>query len=340
MTPLPGLNPQRLHRLMGAAIERCDLRLDGFAVVTEAATGAYVVTPVLAAMAGAEVFAVTRATGFGTVEEVREGTSSLAAVCGVAERVRVFETLPEEAIRTADIVTNSGHVRPIDARMIALMKPGAAIPLMYESWEFRDTDLDLDACARRGIGVAGTNECHPSVDVFSFLGIMAAKLLLDAGVAVFGSDVLLLCDNPFGPFLFAGLRGAGARVHCARQLPAAASYDAIVVAMSPGGTPAIGARHASVLAKEFPGAVVADFWGGIDRRALRDDGVPFWPLADVPAGHMGILPSAIGPEPVIRLQCGGLKIGEIMARASRAGIDPVESAVRSGYGQALAMAKL
>jgi hypothetical protein len=28
---------------------------------------------------------------------------------------------------------------------------------------------------------------------------------------------------------------------------------------------------------------------------------------------MAILPSAIGPEPVVRLQAGGLKVGELLA---------------------------
>jgi hypothetical protein len=29
---------------------------------------------------------------------------------------------------------------------------------------------------------------------------------------------------------------------------------------------------------------------------------------------MAVLPSAIGPEPIVRLQAGGLKVGEILAR--------------------------
>ena len=47
----PGLDPRRLIRLMSAAIGRCGLDLSGLTVLTEAASGAYVVTPVLAAMA-------------------------------------------------------------------------------------------------------------------------------------------------------------------------------------------------------------------------------------------------------------------------------------------------
>ena len=69
----PGLNSRRLLTLMQAAIQRCELNLHHAWVLTEAASGAYVVTPVLAAMAGAQhVFAVTRASRYGTVDQVRK----------------------------------------------------------------------------------------------------------------------------------------------------------------------------------------------------------------------------------------------------------------------------
>jgi hypothetical protein len=32
---------------------------------------------------------------------------------------------------------------------------------------------------------------------------------------------------------------------------------------------------------------------------------------------MGILPSAVGAEPIVRLQAGGLKVGEILMHARR-----------------------
>ena len=85
------------------------------------------------------------------------------------------------------MVTNSGHVRPIDRRMVGWMKPGSVVPLMYERWELRPGEVDLDACRERGVRVAGTNERHPNVDVFSYLGVQAVKLLVDAGVAVYRS---------------------------------------------------------------------------------------------------------------------------------------------------------
>ena len=60
----PGLDSRRLVRLMEAAVERCQLDLSPFTVLTEAASGAYVVTPVLAAMAGADVSALAATTSY------------------------------------------------------------------------------------------------------------------------------------------------------------------------------------------------------------------------------------------------------------------------------------
>jgi hypothetical protein len=56
----PGLNPARLAALMSEAVARCRLDLQGAVVLTEAASGPYVVTPVLAAVAGATKVLPTR----------------------------------------------------------------------------------------------------------------------------------------------------------------------------------------------------------------------------------------------------------------------------------------
>lgn len=319
----PGLNPQRLVRLMQEAIARCDLRLAGATVFTEAGSGAYLVTPVIAALAGADqVFALTKPTRYGSVEAITQQTNSLAQLAGLAQRVQVVTEKNQSMVAQADIITNSGHVRPIDAEMIGWMKRTAVIPLMYEAWEFRDADLDLAACQRRGIVVAGTPERHPAIDVVSFLGIMAVKLLLDAGVAVCGSRLVVLCDNAFAAHIETGLEHAGATVRMSKlldDLPINGDVDAVVVALTPQPQPVIGPAAAVEIATRWPGAVVTQYRGDLDRGALAAAGVPYLPLAAPSAGHMGILPSEVGPEPIVRLQVGGLKAGEILWHEGHAG---------------------
>jgi orotidine-5'-phosphate decarboxylase len=119
---------------MHEAVARCKLDLAGKVVFTEAATGAYAVTPILAALAGApRIYGVTRNTPYGTVEEVRTTTEELSRRAGVAGRIVVVPQRRPEQVAEADIVTNSGHVRPLDSELIGWMKPGAVIPLMGDS---------------------------------------------------------------------------------------------------------------------------------------------------------------------------------------------------------------
>jgi hypothetical protein len=314
---LPGLDGRRLVRLMTAAIQRCELDLAGRVVLTEAATGAYVVTPVLAALAGAQVHALAAATRYATAQELAAGTVALARLAGVADQIELIPAKTPAVAGAADIVTNSGQVRPIDAAMVGQLKPSAVIPLMYERWEYRGADVDLEACRSRGIPVAGTNETHPAVDVFSFLGPMAAKQLHDAGIAVYDSDIVLLCDNPFAPFIANYLRGGGARVVQVAELGAAALTgppDAVLLALRPAAEPVLGAAAVTALGELAPGTVLVQYWGDADRAAAAAAGVPVWPLEAPHPGHMGVLPSAVGPEPIVRLQAGGLKVGEVLAR--------------------------
>jgi hypothetical protein len=130
----PGLNRARLVRLMAEAVSRCRIDLKGAVVFTEAATGAYAVTPVLAALAGAEkVYALTRTTPYGTVVEVAELTTALARAAGVARPIEIVTQKRPELLAQADVATNSGHVRPLDTETVGWMKRGSVIPLMYES---------------------------------------------------------------------------------------------------------------------------------------------------------------------------------------------------------------
>ena len=114
---------------MRAAVDRCDLDLTGLTVLTEAASGAYVVTPVLAAMAGAEVFAVAAGNAYASGDEIRELTGVLARTAGVLDRLELVDRKDPAIVGSADIVTNSGRIRPIDAETVGHMKPSAVVAL-------------------------------------------------------------------------------------------------------------------------------------------------------------------------------------------------------------------
>ena len=333
---------KRLHKIMKEAMLRCHLDLSGVTVLTEAASGAYLVTPVLAAMAGAKkTYALAKPSRYGSLKSVIENTRQLASLAGVTEGLEIITEKSESVVRESDLITNSGHVRPIDKKTVGWMKQGAVIPLMYEAWEFRPSDVDIEACREKGIAVAGTNECHPAVNVFSYLGIIAVKMLLDSGIAVYDNSILLLCDNAFEPFIRDGLAGAGAHVTLGRTLDDAdpqISYDGILVALTPRGNFLLTDQDAGKIARRWPDAVIAQYWGDIDRGSFADVGLHLVPQEAPGTGHMGVSLGTVGPEPVVRLQTGGLKGGEVLLRSMRQGASAeqaVKDAEAAGWAQSL-----
>jgi hypothetical protein len=199
---------------------------------------------------------------------------------------------------------------------------------MYENWEFRPGDIDLVACEERRILVGGTNERHPNLRVFDYLGMLAAYGLLHCRIPVANSRVLLISDNPFCPYIARTLIGCGARIDIvtsdasclqgtdliARPLDAPGEYDAVVVADTPRGSPAIGGRDGCKYRVEELGTfpVLVQIWGDVDHTSLK--GVECYPKEPPETGHMGILLNVLGADPIIRLQAGGLKVGELLAR--------------------------
>lgn len=315
----PGFSLPRLGALMSRALTDTLLDLSELTVLTEAATGAYAVTAVLAAMAGAKhVYAFTRPTRHGTPADAKQQTLELADSVGVAGRIDVLEQITPDILHQTDIVTNSGHLRPLTAALIDKLPKQAVIALMFEAWEFRPKDLDMEACLRRGIPIVGVNERHPSVDVFSFLGPLCVKQLHDCGLSVYKNRIAVLCDNDFVDSLRAGLVSSGASVDTFDNVQDVYrdEWDAIVVALRPTAEPRIGSPEATHLAACAPArAVIVQFWGDMDRTALSDNGLASWPTTPPAPGHMGILLSEIGPDPIVRLQAGGLRAAEWVRRS-------------------------
>lgn len=322
------------------AIKRLELDLDGKVVLTEAATGAYIVTPVLAALAGAEVYAFTKNTRYGTVGEVRKQTEDLLAGFGNSDlKVTVIDELTPEIIAKADIITNAGHLRPLDSSKLQHAKKNVVIPLMYEAWEWRDADLDIDHCRKNGIAVGATNERHPDVDVFNYLGDMALKMIFDAGLCPYKNKFILVCNNDFGPFIAKVLskvcealavcdtgenriKYEGLNVDWIGDFPEVnipdkyQNSEAVIFTAYPFDKPWIGDENMPIPVRKIrdaaPGAMLLRYAGDIDESFCKDQ-IAVYP-AHVHSGHMGILPSAIGNDPITRLQSGGLKVGELLLK--------------------------
>lgn len=321
-------------------VDALQLDLKGKTVLTEAATGAYIITPVLAALAGATVYAFSKTTRYGKVEEVFRSTREVVnSFREFALDIQYTEVLEPEIIAKADIITNSGHLRPLNEELLCHARDGLVIPLMYEAWEWRDADMDIQYIRKRGFPVGATNERHPDIDVFNYLGDMALKQIFDAGICPYKNKFVLLCNNDFGPFIARvlsriceGLAVIDKDEHMPRYeldkidwvggFPAVkipAKYkdaEAVIFTAYPFDKNWIGenaAIEADQLVAELKDPYILRFCGDLDEKVLASYGIRWYP-DHVHSGHMGILPSAIGYDPIIRLQSGGLKAGELMLK--------------------------
>ena len=65
------------------------------------------------------MYAYTRPTRYGSVAEVTDATMSLTRALDIDEsRVNVIDSLPEHVIAKSDVITNSGHLRPLDESLM------------------------------------------------------------------------------------------------------------------------------------------------------------------------------------------------------------------------------
>jgi len=340
----------RVRRLVRDAIARFELDLTDLTVLTEAATDYYALTPVIAALAGAkQVLALGRDSRYGTLAEVERSIRSVAAELGASAPIEILNDRSDSVIAGADIVTNLGFVRPIDEPLLSKLGPQAVVSLMWETWEHRPEELDRDACKRLGIAILGTNENDERLRTLDYTGLIAAKLLLQLDVELLQSRIALIGSGDFARSVIDKLGGLGAQVDWIdeRDLEGKAatevleSADALVIAMASGRETLIGeagALSAERLAQLNPGLAVAHIAGGADRDALAKRGLRCTPERFAAPPHMSAATDFLGPKPVIDLHTAGLKVGEELARARRAGMDAEQAQTHVIEHSSLAMA--
>ncbi len=319
------LNPGRVVRLIAETISLLKLDLTGLTVLTEAASGPFVVTPVIAAMAGAErVIALTGDSRFGSGDSVIAQTHAMAALCSVPSRIEVYNHRNVEFFACADIITNLGFVRPLNQEAVSAMKSDAVISLMCEAWELRPKDIDLDVCRKHKIAVLATNEDFPSLDVFGNIGWLCTQLLIDAQIELHNSKLVIVSSDKFGRFIerFLARSGVQAILVSHLDLHIVNGMDAVVIADYTRYEEIIGNAGdvtPADLARAAPDVTVVQLAGRVDTEALKRHGLTIYPGVDLESRRMVRTLAALGPRPVVELHAAGLKVGEIAHRARRTG---------------------
>jgi len=329
------MNELRCFRIIQEDLKKFNLDLSGLKVLTEAATGYFALTPIIAALGGAEkVYALAKDSEFGSVKTVTETILPLAKKWNVYQNIDILLSRNDEKIGQADIVTNLGFVRPINKDLISRLKKSAVIPLMWETWEFRREDLDLAECRRRGIPVMGTNEHVPELDIFSYIGPLAVKLAFELEIEVIHSNVMVVGGGVFGESTVKSFQQLGANVTNIQVnkgnrlddnwvLNEITKSDLIVFVEYISHDLLLGA-HGQLSFKKLlqinPGISIVHIAGFVDGNAIEWSQIPHRPQRIGKPGHMSVTVDYLGPKPLIDLHTAGLKVGEAMARARLRGL--------------------
>ena len=312
------------------AIEKFELNLDNKVILTEGATGNYSVTPILAAVAKAErVYALSQDSEYGSIEQVQNDIYQLANFFKVESRIEIIPKSKNNEIdyKKINIVTNLGFVRPINKQLISKLSSDCVIPLMYEPWEFRDSDLDIDECIKRGIKVYGTNESDKHLQTFDYIGFCVLYFLLRNKLSCFSSKVLLIgCSKFISPVEKILLKN-NYEVHCIvnyrKKIKNVSQYDAIVILEHEKKNLIVGSDKNAFLNKEdiTPYTLVIHICGSVD---FENAEFRYEPQKICPFGYMSIRADYIDPHAVIDLHAAGLKVAEGMLKANALGLTGVE----------------
>ena len=168
---------------------------------------------------------------------------------------------------------------------------------------------------------------------------MAIKQIFDAGSCPYNNKFVLISNNDFGPFIAKVLAKMCSGLAVIDKDENKAKYDlenikwigkfpnisipeeykdseAIIFTAYPFNQNWIGLDtpiSAQDICSQFKSPLILRYAGDLDTQALSNLNIKYYPSI-VKSGHMGILPSEIGLDPIIRLQSGGLKVGECLLK--------------------------
>lgn len=333
-----------------------DLNLDlhGLTVLTELASGPYLFNLKLSLIAGAKVICVGKDSDFGNFEKINKDLKKILNKEEL-EKIQIFKNeCPKNLLSTIDIVSNSSFLRPINSKIITNLKKTCVITLMWETWEFRKSDLDLECCQKNNIPVIGTNENFKEIKMFGYNIFIFFKLLFELNLEIYNNRLAVVGSGPSCKPIIDGLKKLNCNFFWVNDKLSEDSFcsyenidklleinhlDAIVFIEHSNPLELIGS-NAKVSFKDlkirFPNLKIGHICGNIDTNDLINSSITYYPKKIAPFGYMSYQAYHLGVQPVIELFGAGLKVGEIASRERLKGStieNSIKATVKYGIGQ-------
>jgi hypothetical protein len=300
-------------------VDQLQLNLNGRVVLTEAGSGAFLHTPIIALFAGAEhVFAWTRDSSYGKGADIVALCTDLLRKLELDESRITFAVneRPSEHIAQADLVTNLGFVRPLDHAFLTAMKPGAVISYMSEAWELREGDIDVAFCKQNGIKLAGTWENHPDLRIFDACGPLIVKLCLTAGYEIYQNKIVVISNDQFGKVAcdaLAALKPDEVTLCSVEEAKARRNWNVDFVVLADYTTPVDFIGPEGILPVHLMNTCgIVHLAGKLDLAWAEEAGMNVFPRKNGEGHRMTETLAYLGTKPVVDLHAAGLKVGELL----------------------------
>jgi hypothetical protein len=317
------MNFNRAVHLIKKSISTLKLDLTDKVILTEVGSNEYGLLPIIAAMANAKlVFAWTRDSSYGKAEDIISKCTEYLKILNIESKVSFHNGIINIShLEQADIITNSGFLRPLDQNKLKHVKSGAVIPLMFEKWELRNDEIDIAFCKERNIKVAGTWENHPSIRVFENVGPLAIKMAFEAGYEVFDNNIIVWSDDDFGleiekSFLRLGANKVVKLNNLNDLLDNMHDVDFIFIAdyheQRNYFKQVFDLERMSKINSSFG---IVHLYGNLSKSDLEKyNSITLHPYIDGFAHRMTYTLGYLGLKPIINLQTAGLKVGEYLVK--------------------------
>ncbi|MEY4572815.1 MAG: hypothetical protein RLZ10_2072 [Bacteroidota bacterium] len=308
---------KRFEKLTSDLASNLDVCLKNNVVLTEVGSNLYLYNPIIPLICGAEyVYAFVKDTYYGKANEIKNSCLEIAEFLGFSDKLEIgLNELNESWINKADIVTNSGMLRPFNRSRLSKFKKGAVLPLMFEAWELRDRDIDLVACKEFGISVAGTWENHPLLKVFDFVEMLALKMVFEAGFEVQGNNIYIWSNDHFGDKIYSAFMRNGCNkcylgIDFKELLNLVVDLDFIFIADYDESKSFFELLQIDLLIKINPRLTFLHLYGDVDFNKFETVGASVYPRKNGKHEMMTFTLAHVGMAPYVALQVGGYKVAQ------------------------------
>lgn len=203
----------RAKKIILNTIDYLKLDLSELTILTEVGSGLFNYTPIIAQFANAKkVYAYAKNNNYGTANDAINVCLEKINYYNLDNKLIEFtsNTLPSNFIKDSQIITNSGNLRPLDSTKLKYASKNVVIPLMYEAWELRESDIDVNYCLENKIPVAGTWENYPGLEIFNYCKNLITKIVYEAGFEIKGNKIIVWSSDHFGKLAVEGFSQLGA----------------------------------------------------------------------------------------------------------------------------------